>query len=109
MTVVKCHDDQSEGLTRTEIIDVVRSASGWTLTKEQAKHTWDDTIHAYGKKAGLLTGYVNPQTGTSKRRAAGSGELQKSGTQQLRQLMNVYRMYSHTIQSWSEQKTLKVC
>ena len=60
-----------------EIIDVVRSASGWRLSKNQATYTWDDTIHPYGKKLGLLTGYVKPQTGTSKRTAAGSPELQK--------------------------------
>ena len=75
--VIKRHDDQSEGLTRSEIIDVVRSASGWTLTKAQATHTWDDSIHKFGKKAVLLCGYVKPQQGTSKRTAAGSVKLQK--------------------------------
>ena len=75
--VIKRHDDQSEGLCRAEIIDVVRSASGWTLTKDQATYTWDDTIHNFGKKLGLLTGYVKPQQGTSKRTAAGSPALQK--------------------------------
>ena len=75
--MIKRHDDQSEGLTRAEIIDVVRAASGWELTREQATHTWDDTIHAFGKKNNLLCGYVKPQTGTSKRTAAGCPKLQK--------------------------------
>ena len=77
IAVIKRHDDQAEGLTRAEIIDVVRAASGWTLTKTQATNTWDDTIHQFGKDAGLLTGYVKPQQGTSKRTAAGSIKLQK--------------------------------
>jgi len=75
--VIKRHDDQSEGLTRSEIIDIVRSASGWTLTTAQATYTWDDSIHKFGKKAGLLCGYVKPQQGTSKRTADGSVKLQK--------------------------------
>ena len=75
--MIKRHDDQSEGLTRAEIIDVVRAASGWTLTKAQATYTWDDTIHQFGKDAGLLCGYVKPQQGTSKRTAAGSIKSQK--------------------------------
>ncbi len=77
ITVIKRHDDQSEGLTRAEIIDVVRAASGWSLTKLQATYTWDDTIHQFGKDLGLLCGYVKPQQGTSKRTAAGSVKSQR--------------------------------
>ena len=56
---------------------MVIKASGGKLTRGQAARTWDKTIHPYGKKLGLLTGYVKPQEGTSKRTAAGDLELQR--------------------------------
>ena len=74
--VIKVHDDQSEGLGRSAIISIVVTASGGKLTREQAARTWDKTIHPLGKKLGLLTGYVKPQEGTSKRTAAGNAQLQ---------------------------------
>ena len=55
---------------------MVITASGNQLTRAQAERTWDKTIHPYGKKLGLLTGYVLPQAGTSKRTAAGNKKLQ---------------------------------
>ena len=59
------------------IIAMVQKASGGTLTIAQAAHTWDRTILPYGKNIGLLTGYVKPQEGSSKRTAAGDPVLQK--------------------------------
>ena len=75
--VIKLHDDQSEGLSRDSIVSMVITASGHTLTRQQARHTWDRTILPYGRKLGLITGYVKPQAGTSKRTAAGNIELQR--------------------------------
>ena len=75
--VIKLHDDQSEGLSRQSIIRMIITASGDKLTHDQAARTWDRTVHPLGKQLGLLTGYVRPQDGTSKRTAAGSVELQK--------------------------------
>ena len=75
--VVKIHDDQSEGLGRRAIISMVIAASGGNLSRAQASRTWDKTIYPYGKRNGLLTGYVLPQEGTSKRTAAGSVKLQR--------------------------------
>ena len=75
--VVKIHDDQSEGLGRRAIISMVIAASGGTLSRDQASRTWDKTIYPYGKRLGLLTGYVLPQEGSSKRTAAGSVQLQR--------------------------------
>ena len=78
-TVVKFHDDRSEGLTRQTVCALVRQASGNSLTREQSQRTWDKTIQPLGYKLGLLTkGYVRPQDGTSKRTAAGSEKLQRS-------------------------------
>lgn len=75
--VIKVHDDQSEGLTRGAILSLIVKASGGKLTRKQAARTWDKTIHPFGKKIGLLTGYVKPQEGTSKRTAAGDLDLQQ--------------------------------
>lgn len=76
-TVIKIHDDQSEGLGRRAIISMVITASGGQLSRGQASRTWDKTIYPYGKSIGLLTGYVMPQEGTSKRTAAGKANLQR--------------------------------
>ena len=77
-TVIKYHDDQSEGLGRRSIISMVVTASGGKLSREQAARTWDKTIFPLGHKLGLLTaGYVQPQAGTSKRTAAGAINLQR--------------------------------
>ena len=46
------------------------------MTKKQATYFWDQTLHPFGKKLGMLTGYVKTQAGTSKRTAAGSVKLQ---------------------------------
>ena len=75
--VVKLQDDKSEGLSRRLIIEMVVTASNGKLNLEQAGRTWDRTIFPLGKKLGLLTGYVTPQAGTSKRTAAGDRELQR--------------------------------
>lgn len=75
--VIKLHDDQSEGLERSAIVSMVLTASGHQLTRQQARATWDKTILPYGRKLGLLTGYVKPQAGTSKRTAAGNEALQR--------------------------------
>ena len=75
--VIKSYDDECEGLSRRAIISMVRTASGGKLTRGQAARTWDRTIHPLGKALGLLTGYVKPQEGTSKRTAAGAIEHQK--------------------------------
>ena len=77
VAVVKHHDNQSEGLSRRHIISMVQTASGGKLERNQAANIWDKTILPLGKKLGLLTGYVKPQEGTSKRTAAGSPELQR--------------------------------
>ena len=55
---------------------MVQTASGNRLDYKQAKRTWDKTIFPLGQKLGLLTGYVLPQAGTSKRTAAGKVKLQ---------------------------------
>ena len=75
--VIKLHDDQSEGLNRRAIIQMVVTASGGKLTTEQAARTWDKTIFPFGQKNKLLTGYVKAQDGTSKRTAAGNAKLQR--------------------------------
>lgn len=75
--VIKYHDDQSEGLGRRSIISIVRTASGGKLTRLQSQRTWDKTIFPLGQRLGLLTGYVKPQSGTSKRTAAGAVNLQR--------------------------------
>ena len=74
---IRLHDLQSEGLPRRLCIDFVHTAGGGTITKQQAASMWDQTILPYGKKMGMLTGYVKAQAGTSKRTAAGAVELQK--------------------------------
>ena len=76
--VIKLHDDQSEGLSRAAIVSMVMTASGNELTLQQARATWDKTVLPYGRKLGLLTGYVKPQAGTSKRTAAGNVDLQRN-------------------------------
>lgn len=75
--VIKYHDDQSEGLGRRSIVSMVCTASGGKLTRAQAQRTWDKTIFPLGQRLGLLTGYVKPQAGTSKRTAAGAVNLQR--------------------------------
>lgn len=75
--VIKSYDDECEGLGRHSIVSMVQTASGQKLSRDQAARTWDRTIHPLGKKKGLLTGYVKPQEGTSKRTAAGAIEHQK--------------------------------
>jgi len=75
--VIKLHDDQSEGLSRQSIASMVVTASGGKLTRDQALRTWDWTVFPLGQKLGLLTGYVKPQDGTSKRTAAGNRDLQR--------------------------------
>ena len=75
--VIKLHDDQSEGLSRAAIVSMVLTASGNQLNMQQARSTWDKTILPYGRQLGLLTGYVKPQEGTSKRTAAGNADLQR--------------------------------
>ena len=77
IAVVKIHDDASEGLPRRTIVEMVITASGGKLNRTQAEHAWDQTIHPLGKQLGLLTGYVKPQEGSSKRTAAGAVDLQK--------------------------------
>ena len=74
--VVKLHDEQSEGLTRRLAIKLVREAKGNEITERQASNLWDNTVHRLGKEKGLLTGYVKPQEGTSKRTAAAKRNLQ---------------------------------
>ena len=64
-------------MSRRAIISLVVTASGGRLSRAQAAGTWDKTIHPLGKKLGLLTGYVKPQAGTSKRTAAGNANLQR--------------------------------
>ena len=59
------------------VVSMVVTASGGSLTRQQAARTWDKTILPYGRKLGLLTGYVKPQAGTSKRTAAGAENLQR--------------------------------
>ena len=58
-------------------MEMVVTASGGKLTRKQAANAWDQTIHPLGKELGLLTGYVKPQEGSSKRTAAGAVELQR--------------------------------
>ena len=77
LIVIKRHDDVNEGLPRATIISMVIRASGNTLDRKQAARTWDRTIHPLGKKLGLLTGYVKPQAGSSKRTAAGAETKQR--------------------------------
>ena len=77
VTVIHLHDLQSEGLTRRLIIDMVETAGDGRITRKQATWLWDQTILPFGRRLGLLTGYVKTQAGSSKRTAAGSVELQK--------------------------------
>lgn len=74
--VIKFHDDQAEGLCRRDIVKMIQTASVKDITYDQAARCWDRTVHQYGRDAGLLTGYVKPQAGSSKRTAAGSVDLQ---------------------------------
>ena len=74
--VIKLHDEQNEGLSRAAICDMIVKASGGELTRKQAQNTWDKTIHPYGKRNGILTGYVKSQDGSSKRTASGDIQLQ---------------------------------
>ena len=48
--VVKVHDEKSEGLPRSLILELVQQASGNKLTIDQTMYTWDRTILSYGKK-----------------------------------------------------------
>ena len=75
--VINLHDLQSEGLSRRLAIKMVETAGGGQITNLQARYMWDQTILPYGKKNGLLSGYVTIQAGTSKRTAAGAEELQR--------------------------------
>ena len=74
--VIKFHDDQAEGLCRRDIVKMIQTASVKDITYDHAARCWDRTVHQYGREAGLLTGYVKPQAGSSKRTAAGSVDLQ---------------------------------
>lgn len=74
---MKLHDEQSEGLSRRLCINMVQTAGGGTLTHSQATNIWDKTVLPLGKRLGLLTGYVKPQEGTSKRTASGNEDLQR--------------------------------
>lgn len=56
---------------------MIQTASGNSMSKKQATYFCDQTLLPYGKKLGLLTGYVRTQAGTSKRTAAGAVALQK--------------------------------
>ena len=56
---------------------MVQTAGGGRLTRTQAKNMWDQTILPFGRKRGLLTGYVKPQEGSSKRTTAGQEKLQR--------------------------------
>ena len=69
-TAIKTHDDMSEPLSRKNIIAMIMTAGGGKLDAVQAERTWDRTIFPLGRSLGLLTGYVRPQEGTSKRTAA---------------------------------------
>jgi hypothetical protein len=75
--VIKVHDDQDEGLSRTAIVSLIVICSGHKLSRAQAERTWDRTVHPFGVKYRLLTGYVKPQDGSSKRTAAGNIDLQR--------------------------------
>ena len=75
--VVKYNDEQSEGLSRRLIIKLVKTSGGKDISMKQAEWAWDQTIFPYGKKLGLLTGYVSSQCGSSKRTAAGKEVLQR--------------------------------
>ena len=75
--VVQRHDENSEGLPRRLIAQMVQKAAVGDVSLYTATNSWDRTIHKYGKDNGLLTGYVKPQAGTSKRTTAGNVELQK--------------------------------
>ena len=75
--VIRLHDQHSEGLSRGLIIDMITTAGGGKISRSQAVNIWDKTMLPLGKKLGLLTGYVKPQAGTSKRTAAGKPKLQK--------------------------------
>ena len=85
-TVIHLHDLQSEGLTRRLCIDLVETAGAGRITRMQATYLWDQTILPFGRKLGLLTGYVKTQAGSSKRTAAGSVELQKKWHETVDQL-----------------------
>ena len=73
--MVALHDEQSEGLSRQLIVSMVMTAG--KLTRKQAENTWDKTIMPFGRKLGLLTGYVKTQEGTSKRTSSGNASLQR--------------------------------
>ena len=75
--VVQRHDENSEGLPRRLICQMVQQAAGGKITLKQATNSWDKTIHKFGRDAGLLTGYVAAQAGTSKRTQAGNEDLQR--------------------------------
>ena len=76
---------------------MVQAASGNHLNRAQAARTWDRTIHPLDKRLGLLTGYVKPQEGTSKRTAAGSVEHQKQWHDQCDQLFTKVKQRVHEV------------
>ena len=77
VAVVQRHDENSEGLPRRLISRMVLTAAPKGTSLETATRSWDRTILPYGKKHGLLTGYVKAQAGTSKRTQAGNEQLQR--------------------------------
>ena len=76
---------------------MVVTASGGKLTRAQASGTWDKTIYPYGRKLGLLTGYVKPQEGSSKRTAAGDEKLQENWYAVITELLNQIRTHAKQI------------
>ena len=95
--VVKLHDEQSEGLPRRLIIEMVKTAGGGKLTHTQASNLWDQTILPLGKRKGLLTGYVKAQEGTSKRTAAGKIHLQRAWHELVDDLFDKVRQHAKKI------------
>ena len=75
--VVQRHDENSEGLPRRLVVQMVQQAAGGNTTLKQATNSWDKTIHKFGRDNGLLTGYVDTQSDTSKRTQAGNFDLQR--------------------------------
>ena len=76
--MVQRHDENSEGLPRRLAVQMVKQASGHTVSSKTAERVWDRTVKPYGVYHGLLKkSHVAAQAGSSKRTQAGNYELQK--------------------------------
>ena len=61
------------------------------MSYKTAANVWDRTVLPFGKRNGLLTGYVKAQAGTSKRTQAGNSDLQRQWYDTVTKVMDTVR------------------